>query len=122
MACADIGQGFTPETQFAVWIVFDERNIVFRDDIPHGFSFFQRIRQTGRILKIRYAVNQLDRILFQQFFQFHQIKAVFFQRHGKEFRFTQGKGLNGAQITRFFHQNLIALVQNDLAEQFQRLL
>ena len=92
------------------------------DDLGHGPAPRHGKRATGGILKIGHQVDKLDGPVLENLFQRIRYQTIVVADERQVFRLIGGKGLQGAQIGRGLHGNLVPRRNQGLADAIQNAL
>ena len=116
-------QDFTFETQFAVRIIFQYRQVVFINNFHKFLTAFHRPGTTSRVLEVRNYIDEFAvRSGFQNFVQFFRQQTAIIGRNFYEGRFISVESVKCAQVRGAFAQNNIARVQEQFACEVKALL
>ncbi|KAF5045351.1 hypothetical protein DSECCO2_482120 [anaerobic digester metagenome] len=111
------------EAQLTVGVVLDEDGFrVFAQQFAQCLAFGPGIGQPRGVLEVGHGVEELGPARGQQPFGLLQVGAVLFQVHGHEARLEHGEGLDGAQVARALQDDLVAVLDEEFAQQVQALL
>ncbi len=92
--------------QFTIDIIFDQRDVMFRDNIDQFLFIFIRHTTTQRIIKIGYYYTGFDRVIFNDFLQAIKLNTIDGTRcHLHHFQSEGFNRLVNAKIGRTFNGN-----------------
>ena len=114
---------FAFETQIAVGVVFEDRDLILGDEFHHFLAAFEGHAAAGRVLVVRNDVDEFDiRGGFQIFFQFFRNDAVIIGRDFDVSWLFEIKGTDSAEVGRAFTENDVVFVQEDTTGNVKTLL